>query len=190
MNKSFIFIFFIFFIFSIITPIFVRPISSFFSEYIFFISFIFFVLSISFNYKKIFVPKFTLIILFLIIVCILQSNFFEISLLFYIIYLFTFFIAIVLGFNQYNSSRSMAYLSVTFLITGLLSTVLAYIQWLGFSQNQNYILTLVGNRPYANFAQPNHLATFLFLSLISLYYLFEKNKIKPLFSLALLPLLF
>lgn len=186
MHNSLILISSLFFVFSIINPFFFKPVSSFFSEYFFYISFIFFVLSISFNYKKIFVPKFTLIILFLIIVCILQSNFFEISLPFYIIYLFTLVIAIVYGFNQNNSSQSMTYLSVTLIIAGMLSTVLAYIQWLGFSQNQNYILTLVGNRPYANFAQPNHLATFLFLSLISLYYLFEKNKIKPLFSLALL----
>ena len=36
---------------------------------------------------------------------------------------------------------------------------------------------LVGNRPYGNMAQPNHLATFLCVSLLSLWYLFEKYKI-------------
>ncbi|AMW77707.1 hypothetical protein AMD27_01545 [Acinetobacter sp. TGL-Y2] len=90
-----------------------------------------------------------------------------------------------MGFNLYSTKNTLINFSLIFLFLGLVSALLANIQWLGFSQNQNYILGLVGNRPYANFAQPNHLATFLFLSLISLYYLFEKNKIRPLFSLIL-----
>ena len=173
------------FLFAALNPIYTKPVSSFFTEYLFLTSFIFCILFSSFIFKKIFIPKLTLAIILLLLICLLHYYLFEISLYFSIIYLYAFFIAIVLGFNQSNSSQSMIYLSVTFLITGLLSSLLAYIQWLGFSQNQNYVLSLVGNRPYANFAQPNHLATFLFLSLISLYYLFEKNKIKPLFLLVL-----
>lgn len=183
MNKSSLIITVLLITISVVNPVFVKPISSFFSEYIFFTSFIFFILSISLLLKKISIPNIALAIILIIIVCLLHSYLFEMPLYFFIIYLCALFIAIILGFNQSNSSQSMTYFSVTLLITGLLSSVLAYTQWLGFSQNQNYILSLVGTRPFANFSQPNHLATFLFLSLISLYYLFEKQKIKSLFLL-------
>lgn len=180
-----IFVSLLFIALSILNPILVKLIPSFFSEYILFISFIFFILAFISQSKIIKLPKISLTIFLIVIVSLLNKFIFELSIYFFTIYLYAFLIAIFWGFNQSNCSQSMTYLCSTFLITGVLSSVLAYIQWLGFSQNQNYILGLVGNRPYANFAQPNHLATFLFLSLISLYYLFEKQKIKPLFSLVL-----
>ena len=162
---------------SILNPIFVKPITSFFSEYIFFISFVFLLLLISADYKKIIIPKFTFTIILIFIVCSFHSLFFKLSLEFYVIYISAFYVSIICGFNKSNNFKSQIYFSVIILIIGLLSTLLAYIQWLGFSQGQSFVLSLTGNRPYANFAQPNHLATFLFLSLISLYYLYEKNKV-------------
>ena len=173
--KSLIIIGLIIYVLSIINPLFIKPISSFFSEYILFISVIFFAAIIN---NKIHIPKLNIAIVLLIILCFLQSYFFEISIYFHIIYLSALFLVVIYGFTKNTSTQSMTYLSASLVIAGLMSTILAYIQWLGYSTNQKYILTLVGNRPYANFAQPNHLATFLFLSLISLYYLYEKEKIK------------
>ena len=173
--KSLIIIGLIIYVLSIINPLFIKPISSFFSEYILFISVIFFAAIIN---NKIHIPKLNIAIVLLIILCFLQSYFFEISIYFHIIYLSALFLVVIYGFTKNTSTQSMTYLSASLVIAGLMSTIFAYIQWLGYSTNQKYILTLVGNRPYANFAQPNHLATFLFLSLISLYYLYEKEKIK------------
>ena len=68
------------------------------------------------------------------------------------------------------------YLAV-FIASGLFSSLIAIIQWIGLSEKRLFIMGLVGNRPYGNMAQPNHLATFLCISLLSLWYLFEKYKI-------------
>lgn len=59
---------------------------------------------------------------------------------------------------------------------GLLSSLIAVLQWLHligyFAPFMNY---LKGNRPYANFAQPNNLATFLTMSVLACLYLYEKR---------------
>ena len=175
MKNSLILISIVVFIFSIINPLFFKPISSFFSEYIFYVSFIFLIFSFLLKSKKVQIPQVIIPIVCIIFSVACHHYFFNDSIYFYFLYLCAFFIAIFIGFNQ--KSQVMVYLCVLFLVTGLVSSILAYIQWLGYSPNKNYVLTLIGNRPYANFAQPNHLATFLFLSLISLYYLFEKNKV-------------
>ena len=70
----------------------------------------------------------------------------------------------------------MQLISMTFMIAGILSAYIAIIQWLGLVHDSEYILNLVGNRPYANMAQPNHLATLLTLSLLSCLYFFEQKK--------------
>ena len=185
MNKIIVLLTLTIFSCSILNTIFNKPISSFFSEYIFFISFIFLILAVSLEFKKIQIPINIFPIVFIVFTITCHYYFFKDSIYFYFIYLCAFFIAILIGFCQDKNSQVMIYLCFTFIALGLITSLLANIQWLGFSQNQNYILSLVGTRPYANFAQPNHLATFLFLSLISLYYLFEKQKNKPLFSLVL-----
>jgi O-antigen ligase len=68
--------------------------------------------------------------------------------------------------------------ALTMLIAGLLSSVVAWIQWLHLGWNTRLILNLVSDRPYANIGQPNLLATLLLISVLSLWYLFEKQKIK------------
>lgn len=180
MINSFFLISLLFLILSILTPIFLKPILSFFSEYFFFISFNFYILSFFLQNKIIKIN----IRIFILIISMLGYQFFSsLSLNFFIIYLIFLSISVICGFNQTNRTRASHYFCTVFLFLGLISVILACIQWLGFSNNQSYVLTLVDNRPYANFAQPNHLATFLFLSLISTFYLFEREKINLIVSI-------
>lgn len=50
------------------------------------------------------------------------------------------------------------------------------VQWLGFESSVYGIMQLKGNRPYANFGQPNNLATFLIIGLMGALFLYEKHK--------------
>lgn len=170
-------------IIAIINPIFVKPISSFFSQYIFFVSFIFFIISFSLKQTKLNLFFSNCVYFYVLFIIFISISILENSLYFPIIFICSFLIAMIIGFNQINYSQVMIFLTHLFLISGLLSAICAYIQWLGFSNDQSYLLNLIGNRPYANFAQPNHLATFLFLSFISLYYLYEKEKLNPILTI-------
>lgn len=100
----------------------------------------------------------------------------------------------VLGYNLCQKDRQpycfsisdvMMVFSSVFLLTGVLSGIITILQWLNFSQYFSFIMPMYGNRPYANIAQPNHLSTLLFLSLVSCLYLFEKNKLETIVSIIL-----
>lgn len=99
--------------------------------------------------------------------------------------------AIIVGYNlkhsQYEIFNILAYL---FIIGGLFSTYFAMHQWLELSGLSIYISDIQNNSlPYANFAQPNNLATFILCSLISLVYLWEKNRISSTLTAFFAPLL-
>ena len=70
-------------------------------------------------------------------------------------------------------------MGVVFIISGILSSILAIFQWLQIDSNPYFIIQLSGrgNRMVANIGQPNQLATLLLLSVISCFYFFESNKI-------------
>lgn len=95
-------------------------------------------------------------------------------------YLLMFWLMTVAGYQLSvgNAARETVFKRFSLLVVavGLLSSVIAICQWLDLSQYFTpYMNLLKGNRPYANFAQPNNLATFLTISVLGCVYLFEKR---------------
>lgn len=96
------------------------------------------------------------------------------------IYIFSFAYSILLGFNiteQDNKKQTLIFISWIFIISALLSSYMMLKQWLLLTNGGIWIIDVPHNRPFANFAQPNNCATFLTLSLLALWYLFEQRKI-------------
>ncbi len=94
-------------------------------------------------------------------------------------YLLMFWLMISAGYNlsEHQGRIRVFRLFCTLLIViGVLSSVMAIIQWLQLSPKlYPYLNTLRGNRPYANFAQPNNFATFMSMGLIGVLYFYEKR---------------
>ncbi|MBF4454678.1 O-antigen ligase C-terminal domain-containing protein [Acinetobacter sp. SK-43] len=95
-------------------------------------------------------------------------------------YLFTFWLMMLCGYNlslqAENREKLMIGFSLIVLIAGLLSSFIAIVQWLNLESYLYGIMGLRGNRPYANFGQPNNLSTFLVMGLMGGLYLYEKRK--------------
>lgn len=107
------------------------------------------------------------------------------------IFVFSFWLASVLGYSlstgEYNREETFTHLSYVFLASGTITGLIALCQWTNLDSVLPGMVNISGNqRPYANFAQPNNMATFLLMSLMSCLYLYEKKKIqtKWLFSCA------
>lgn len=99
------------------------------------------------------------------------------------LYLFGFWLMIILGFNlsiePNERKKLMQYISYLLLGISLICSLFAMTQWLGMSVSG--VMRLEGSRPYANFGQPNNLATFLILGILGGIYLYEIFKISPYF---------
>lgn len=187
-KKNYFLIFSVFLIisFSFLNPIHFNPWPSFLSEIIFFIGFLYLVL-IS---KVIYIPKKILFILFLSIIPIIQ---FLLGWVFYFsiailgsIYIFCFWLSIVVAynlvceknlFNQNNDILLMDLISYFYIFICFSSSIIAIIQWLNIPYSTQYISGMVGNRPFANLAQPNHLATLISMGVIGCFYLYERKKL-------------
>lgn len=95
-------------------------------------------------------------------------------------YLFIFWLMIVLGYNlsldQDKREKLMSGLSCLFFVVAIVSSLAAILQWLNLESYIAGVMQLKGSRPYANFGQPNNLATFLFMGLMGGLYLYEKYK--------------
>ena len=187
-KKNYFLIFSIFLIisFSFLNPIHFNPWPSFLSEIIFFIGFFYLV----FISKVIYIPKKILFILFLSIIPIIQ---FLLGWVFYSsiailgsIYIFCFWLSIVVSynlvceknlFNQNNDILLMDLISYFYIFICFLSSIIAIIQWLNIPYSTQYISGMVGNRPFANLAQPNHLATLISMGVIGCFYLYERKKL-------------
>ncbi|KAF1014445.1 MAG: hypothetical protein GAK29_04635 [Acinetobacter bereziniae] len=183
------------FSFSFLNPIHFNPWPSFLSELICCISFLLLIIFI----PIIKIPKNILIIFSFSLMPIAQFIFgqiyyFSISLISFL-YIASFGLAVLLGYNLSiqkkgeNAKVLMTFISYIYIFICFFSSVIAIIQWLNMPYNTEYISGMVGNRPFANLAQPNHLATLLSLEVIGCFYLYENEKLKKYF-LALLILLF
>ncbi len=135
--------------------------------------------------KKIQVVRPQLLIAPVIIVPLIQWGFglvndFSVALL-SSVYVFAFWFMIVLGFNlslkPENRELIMHEFSKLVLGVSIICSVMAILQWCGLGGVMNGVMQLKGDRPYANFGQPNHLATFLIMGLLGALYLYEKNRI-------------
>lgn len=97
-------------------------------------------------------------------------------------YLLGFATVIMIGYNlSLNSSmqaRCYQALAAVFIIGAVLSTWIAIRQWLGLAQGFSlFEAASKSSRAYANFGQPNNLATLLCIGLASTLYLFEQRRI-------------
>lgn len=107
------------------------------------------------------------------------------------IFVFSFWLASVLGYHlstgNYRREETFTNLSYVFLASGTITGSIALCQWINLDSVLPGMVNISGTqRPYANFAQPNNMATFLVMTLMSCLYLYEKKKIqtKWLFSCA------
>ncbi len=95
-------------------------------------------------------------------------------------YVLMFILMIVAGYNlsntELNREKTFSVFSLAMLVTAVISSMMAIVQWLDLAPIQNLVMRFVGNRPYANFGQPNNLATFLMIGLFGALYLFETRK--------------
>ncbi|WP_265257922.1 PglL family O-oligosaccharyltransferase [Verminephrobacter aporrectodeae] len=75
---------------------------------------------------------------------------------------------------------------LAWVFAGILSLAMALHQWLDLSYFSLFIIDFpAGGRPFANMAQPNHLATLFLLSLTGALYLYEVQRINSLTACAL-----
>lgn len=134
--------------------------------------------------RNIQIPKLQLYILPVVIVPLLQWSFglvfdFSIALL-SSVYLLGFWFMVVMGYNlslQPNAREQlMKQVCWLLLIIASVTSLMAMVQWLGLESSVYGIMQLKGNRPYANFGQPNNLATFLLIGLMGALFLYEKHK--------------
>lgn len=99
------------------------------------------------------------------------------------IFVFSFWLASVLGYNlstgNYNREETFTNLNYVFLASGTITGLIALCQWSNLDSILPGMVNISGTqRPYANFAQPNNMATFLVMALMSCLYLYEKKKIQ------------
>ena len=134
--------------------------------------------------KEIKIPRPQILMLGIVLLPLLQFYFglildFSVAFLSFV-YLFTFWQMMLCGYNlsiqAENREKLMIGFSLVILIAGLLSSFMAVVQWLNLESYIYGIMGLRGNRPYANFGQPNNLSTFLVMALMGGLYLYEKRK--------------
>ncbi|WP_333976200.1 PglL family O-oligosaccharyltransferase [Acinetobacter colistiniresistens] len=99
-----------------------------------------------------------------------------------LVYILSFITIFTVGFNigrMEDSIKSEIVLGfiITVLISSIISVWIQLHQWLLLEGNIWVVDMRPGDRPFANMAQPNQLSTLLIMGLISILYLFEKNKI-------------
>ncbi|WP_329416196.1 PglL family O-oligosaccharyltransferase [Acinetobacter indicus] len=97
------------------------------------------------------------------------------------IYLLGFSFSIFSGFNlarSFGLVNVLYSISISIIFVSIISVYIQLQQWLLLANGSIWMADLPpGGRPFANFAQPNNLATLLCLGVLSTFYLFEKKKI-------------
>ncbi|MCG2608054.1 Wzy polymerase domain-containing protein [Acinetobacter sp. SM34] len=94
-----------------------------------------------------------------------------------------FWLSMVIGYNlsveKPDRERIFTGLSCVVLMAGTATAGIAICQWTNLDAHLPGMINIQGNtRPYANFAQPNNMATFLMMSLMACLYLYEKKKVQ------------
>jgi len=107
------------------------------------------------------------------------------------LYVAAFALCVVVGaaLSESRGARWLVELFAVFVAAGAVSVLLALMQWLELPGGIWVIDLARGERPYANLAQPNHLATLLALGLLGVLFLFEQRKLGGLAAGALAALM-
>ena len=138
--------------------------------------------------KKLIITKISLPLLGLSLVPLIQYGFGQVfffdKALLCSLFIFGFWLSITLGFNLSNESkqaREHLFTQVCYLFTavGAATAFIAVCQWVNLDAYLPgmHNIRSFGGRPYANFAQPNNMATFLLIALLACLYLYEKQKL-------------
>ena len=166
-------------------PIHYRPWVTYTGELFAFLSL--FALAVIYLEDKIKLPVISLPLLFLAAISLVQYGmgelFFFDKALICTLFVFGFWLSIAIGYNlsveKINREEVFTGLSYVFFMAGTATGIIAICQWLTLDA---YIPGMVDMqravRPYANFAQPNNMATFLLMSLLACLYLYEKKKVQ------------
>lgn len=125
--------------------------------------------------KNIFILYF-LIVLYIFFQKILGLYVFNQDLFLSLFYISILFFSIIIGFNFINYNKKLFSFSVFFIFISLVSCIFQIFQWFGFESV--FLMDNSGMRPFANFGQPNNLATFLMIGYISLIYIYSLKKEK------------
>ncbi|WP_180084565.1 PglL family O-oligosaccharyltransferase [Acinetobacter sp. YH12145] len=161
-----------------------QPWVTFISDYCAFTSLFFFIVVIVFfkENTKIEIPYINLFLIFIILIPIIQYQF---GIIIYwstaflsSSYLIGFFLSIIFGYNYYKKDPGILNKIIfLFVICAIFQSLISIVQWLGLSADISWIIERNSSRMYGNFAQPNHLASFLLAALVGLLYLREKENI-------------
>ena len=138
--------------------------------------------------QKLIITKISLPLLGLSLVPLIQYSFGQVfffdKALLCSLFIFGFWLSITLGFNLSNESkqaRENLFTQVCYLFTavGAVTAFIAVCQWVNLDAYLPgmHNIRSFGGRPYANFAQPNNMATFLLMALLACLYLYEKQKL-------------
>lgn len=164
-------------------PIHYRPWVTYTGELFAFLSL--FILAAIYLKDKIKLPVISLPLLFLAVIPLVQYGagelFFFDKALICTLFVLGFWLSMVVGYNlsSEKADRESIFtgLSYVFLMAGTATGVIAICQWTNLDAYLPGMVNIQGNsRPYANFAQPNNMATFLIMSLMACLYLYEKKK--------------
>ena len=156
-----------------------RPWLSFWQESVtflgLFIIVIYFSLKEKLKFGKNVIAAFFIINTFLLADLILRDNIFFGDYVIGIIYIASFFFAILVGKNV---GQEKIYFFYALIAAGVLSTMIALAQWLGVELNRLYFLEFQpGGRPFANLGQPNHFGTLIGFCIFSCILIFIERKI-------------
>lgn len=138
--------------------------------------------------QKLIIPKISLPLLGLSLMPLIQYGFGQVfffdKALLCSIFVFGFWLSITLGFNLASESkqaRETLFTHLCYLLTavGAATAFIAVCQWVNLDAHLPgmHNIKSFGGRPYANFAQPNNMATFLLMALLACWYLYEKQKL-------------
>ena len=138
--------------------------------------------------QKLHIPKISLPLLGLSLVPLIQYGFGQVfffdKALLCSIFVFAFWLSIVLAFNLAQESKQareqlFTNLCYLFMAVGAATAFIAVCQWVNLDAYLPgmHNIKSFGGRPYANFAQPNNMATFLLMALLACWYLYEKQKL-------------
>lgn len=101
------------------------------------------------------------------------------------LYLFGFWCMVVAGYNlaidPVQREKIFTAFSALLVCVGVITSFIAMCQWLNVESHLPWVMPLKTDRAYANFAQPNNMATFLLMGLMGLLYLYESRKLKLVF---------
>ena len=163
-------------------PIHKMPWTTFGSEALTFLSAL--VLLSAFLNKDLKIPKPQLLILPVLVIPLIQWGFGEIlylsNALLCTAYIAMFWLMLVVGYNlavgeKGQREQVFKVFSLVVFTGAMLSSFIAMTQWLGVNEYFRPLVNLLnGNRPYANFAQPNNLATFMCMGVFACLYFYEK----------------